>query len=50
MDDCSEWDEPEWDEIDGCIRIGGIWSRDGYLIASPIEMVKWFLGHGFKVW
>ena len=40
----------ECDETDGSIEIGDIRTRDCYPIASPAEMVKWFLNHGFKVW
>jgi hypothetical protein len=43
-------DSSEYDEVDGCIEIGDIRTHDCYSIASPIEMVKWFLGHGFRVW
>ncbi len=38
------------EEVDGCIEIGAVWSHDGYAIASPTKLVKWFLDHGFKVW
>jgi hypothetical protein len=40
----------EYDEVDGCIQIGNIRTHDGYPVASPIEMVTWFLDHGFKIW
>jgi hypothetical protein len=40
----------EYDQVDGCIEIGDIRTHEGYPIARPIEMVKWFLGHGFQVW
>jgi len=43
-------DYGEWEEGDGCIEIGGVWTHNGYSIDDPIELVKWFLGHGFKVW
>ncbi len=40
----------ECDETDGSIEIGDIRTRDGYPIASPAKMVRWFLDHSFKVW
>lgn len=43
-------DDPEWTEVDGCIEVGEVRTHDGYTIASPSELVKWFLDHGFKVW
>ncbi len=53
---CSHIDEdPEWDEVecskevDGCISIGDMRTHDGYPIAAPIELVRWFLEHGFRV-
>ena len=46
-DDDSEYEEGE---VDGCIEIGDVRTHDCYSIASPTELVKWFLDHGFKVW
>jgi hypothetical protein len=43
-------DISEYDQADGCIEIGGVWAHGGYPIATPVELVKWFLSHGFKVW
>lgn len=45
-----EWDEAECGEVDGCIEIGDMRTHDDYPIASPIDLVRWFLDHGFKVW
>jgi hypothetical protein len=48
---CDYEDEyPEWEEAGGCIKIGAVWGHYGYAIPSPLEVVKWFLSHGFKVW
>jgi hypothetical protein len=50
------WDQADEDwggdeeEVDGCIEIGAVWSRDGYAITSPTKLVRWFLDRGFKVW
>ncbi len=41
---------PEYDVVDGCIEIGGVWGYGYYRIGSPTRIVKWFLDHGFKVW
>lgn len=41
---------PEWEEANGCIEIGGIWTHVGYSVDDPIELVRWFLDHAFKVW
>lgn len=43
-------DYAEWSEVDGCIQIGDVRTYGGCSIASPGELVKWFLNHGFKVW
>ena len=48
---CDYEDEhPEWEEAGGSIEIGAVWGHYGYAVPNPIELVKWFLEHGFKVW
>ncbi len=48
---CGDTDEyPEWEEVDGLIEIGDVRIHTGHSIASPVELVKWFLCHGFGVW
>ena len=43
-------DDSECDEACGCVEIGDVLTHDGHSIVSPIDRVRWFLDHGFKVW